>query len=107
MVPRSIVAMNQERERNINEFWRRFVAEYLPTIAARAKWHRKVLPLAIGDLVMIADSSVRTSWRRGIVEDVIIDPLTKQCRDLVVRTPDGSLYRRSAAKVAPIRVHVN
>lgn len=105
LVPRSIAEMTKEREKNVTEFWRRFVSEYLPSISARPKWHKRVTPLQVGDLVLLAEGSVRSAWRRGIVEDIVLDPLTKQVRDVKIRTPEGNVYRRGAAKVAPIRVN--
>lgn len=100
---RSVGEMTKQREANVLEFWRRFVFEYLPLIAARPKWHRKVEPLKIGQLVIIADTSVRSAWRRGVIHDVVLDNKTDQVRDVMVRTADGTIYRRGAGRVAPLR----
>lgn len=103
IIPGSFSTMAKDREEFVAEFWRRWVAAYLPMISARPKWQRKVEPLKIGDLVMIAEGD-RANWRRGIVVSTTPDSVTQQVRDLSVRTADGSVYRRHASTVAPIRV---
>nr|XP_012153196.1 PREDICTED: uncharacterized protein LOC105664201 [Megachile rotundata] len=39
-----------------DHFWMRWVKEYLPTLIRRRRWHEEVQPLAVGDLVLVADS---------------------------------------------------
>lgn len=42
--------------------------------------------------------------RRGVGVEAVADTLTGQVRDVFVRTPDGSIYRRGAGRVAQIRI---
>lgn len=48
-----------------NQFWKRWIKEYLPSINRRAKWHRERPELKVGDLVLIWDvNAPRNQWRR-------------------------------------------
>ena len=39
----------------VDQLWRRWMKEYLPTLIEREKWHRSTRPLQIGDQVMVVD----------------------------------------------------
>lgn len=43
----------------LDNFWRRWVIEYLPTIIRRTKWFDDVQPIKEGDLVLLVDENVR------------------------------------------------
>lgn len=46
-----------------NVFWRRWVAEYLPTLTRRTKWHEPIKPVEVGDLVLVIHPNLpRNSW---------------------------------------------
>jgi hypothetical protein len=54
-----------------DQYWKRFVLEYLPEISRRTQWHDNVKPIEVGDLVLIVDESApRNVWERGIVESL-------------------------------------
>ncbi|XP_055614692.1 uncharacterized protein LOC129761013 [Uranotaenia lowii] len=44
-------------EEILNQFWKRWIEGYLPTIARRTKWYHDVRPLQEGDLVVIVDET--------------------------------------------------
>lgn len=90
------------RDEDIQSFWKRWTVEYLPMIACRSKWRRKETPIAVGDVVYLCDGDYRYGWRKGVVEQVHVDVEAEQVRQVVVRTADGSKYRRGATGVAPI-----
>ncbi|XP_062703981.1 uncharacterized protein LOC134286385 [Aedes albopictus] len=43
----------------LNQFWKRWIQGYLPTIARRTKWFSDVRPLQVDDPVVIVDETVR------------------------------------------------
>ena len=56
-----------------NRFWTRWAREYLPALQARQKWTRKQNNLKEGDIVLLVDSSPRSSWTLGRVLETIKD----------------------------------
>lgn len=51
-----------------NIFWKKWLAEFLPSLTCRSKWYEKSKPLCQGDLVIIVDPSLpRNVWLRGKV----------------------------------------
>lgn len=52
------------------ELWSRWQREYLPTMNRRTKWFEEMKPMAVGDLVYVADTEKRRTWERGIIEEV-------------------------------------
>nr|CAB3263160.1 uncharacterized protein LOC104265735 [Phallusia mammillata] len=51
-----------------DQFWRRWVREYLPTVIERQKWFSKQRNVEAGDLVLVVDESIpRARWRIGRV----------------------------------------
>lgn len=90
------------RDEEIQRFWEQWTNAYLPTISARTKWTGKTINLKPGDVVFICDGEYRRGWRKGVIEEAYMDQESQQVRQVVVRTADGTKYRRGAAKVAPI-----
>lgn len=84
-------------------FWHRWVQEYMPTLTRRTKWHQKVKPLCVGDLVVVVDpESPRNVWLRG----KILETKTAtdgQVRSAKVLTTRGIL-ERPAVKLAKLDV---
>jgi len=86
-----------------NLFWRRWVREYLPTLMRRVKWHGKVNPVKIGDVVVIVDANfARNVWPRGIVTSVFPGK-DDQVRVADVKTNLGT-FRRPVSKIAVLDV---
>ena len=51
-----------------NEFWRRWVREFLPNITYRQKWQQRRRNLKLKDIVLIVDDSLpRSKWTIGRV----------------------------------------
>ncbi|XP_062708877.1 uncharacterized protein LOC134288337 [Aedes albopictus] len=84
------------------EFWRRWIKEYLPVIRRRCKWFEETKDLAVGDLVMVVDCSTRNRWLRGRVQQVFPGK-DGRVRQALVRTATGVL-RRPAVKLAILDV---
>ncbi|XP_068149446.1 uncharacterized protein [Drosophila tropicalis] len=49
----------RQSEMFANLFWKRWVKEMLPNITRRSKWHKKVKPIGVGDIVLIVDENQR------------------------------------------------
>jgi hypothetical protein len=81
-----------------DQFWRRWVNEYLPTLAQRQKWHEKADPLQIGDIVVIADpKQQRNYWPKGIITEATPSK-DGQVRTVKVKTSSGE-YTRPSVKI--------
>ncbi|XP_062556691.1 uncharacterized protein LOC134221516 [Armigeres subalbatus] len=82
-----------------NHFWKWWVVEYLPTITRRAKWFYPVRPIAVGEIVVIADSALpKNCYPKGRVMSMKTS-IDGQVRSAVVQTASG-LYERPAVKLA-------
>ncbi|XP_055584836.1 uncharacterized protein LOC129737701 [Uranotaenia lowii] len=91
-------------EEILNQFWKRWIEGYLPTIARRTKWYHDVRPLQEGDLVVIVDETVRNGWLRGRVSRSYPGS-DGQVRRVDVETSSGIL-QRGVAKVALLDLDV-
>ncbi|XP_075157943.1 uncharacterized protein LOC142231210 [Haematobia irritans] len=86
-----------------NIFWKKWLAEYLPSLTCRSKWHEKPKPLEKGDLVIIVDSSLpRNVWLRGRVLETRL-ARDGQVRSAKVQTQRG-IMERPATKLAILDV---
>ncbi|XP_062706264.1 uncharacterized protein LOC134287709 [Aedes albopictus] len=86
----------------LDQFWRRWIREYLPTITRRTKWFAETKRIEIGDVVFIVDGNVRNRWTRGVVT-AVFPGKDGRIRQAEVRTNSGTL-RRSVAKLAVMDV---
>ncbi|XP_061717613.1 uncharacterized protein LOC133525346 [Cydia pomonella] len=82
-----------------DHFWRRWIREYLPTLAPRQSSNNRVRPIQKGDYVIIVDGNLpRNVWPRGIVTQVYPGP------DGGIRSADvqtrGGVFRRPVTKLA-------
>lgn len=86
----------------VDQFWQRWIHEYLPTLNRRTKWHNEVKPITEGCLVLIVDEDVRNRWTRGKVLKVIPgkDGIIRQAD---IQTANGVL-RRPVVKLAVLDV---
>jgi len=82
-----------------DEFWGRWIKEYLPTLNKRNKWYEKGQQLKIGDLVFIADGDLpRGTWPKGLVT-AVFPGKDNQVRVVEVKTANGRIYKRPIAKI--------
>ncbi|XP_062703553.1 uncharacterized protein LOC134286008 [Aedes albopictus] len=86
----------------LDNFWRRWVVEYLPTIIRRTKWFRDVQPIKTGDLVLIVDENVRNRWIRGRVIQTIPGKDGVPRRAEVMTS--GGVLKRPVTKLAVLDV---
>lgn len=86
-----------------NNFWRRWVVEYLPTLTRRSKWHARPPPIKVGDIVIIVDEkNKRNCWPKGVVIDTTATR-DGQVRKAIVKTADGT-YEKPAVKLAVLNL---
>uniref|UniRef100_A0A182HQT5 Uncharacterized protein n=1 Tax=Anopheles arabiensis TaxID=7173 RepID=A0A182HQT5_ANOAR len=84
-------------------FWKKWVSEYLPTLARRTKWFKPARPIQEGDVVIVVDECLpRNCWPKGRVVSVV-RAKDGQVRQAVVRTQKG-FYKRPATKLAVLDV---
>lgn len=84
----------------LDEFWRRWIHEYLPTITRRTKWFVDVKPIQVGDVVFIVDEgSIRNSWIRGRVIKVYPGK-DGRVRHADVQISSSLVLRRSTVNLA-------
>lgn len=83
-------------------FWRRWIREYLPIITRRSKWFDDVRPIAVGELVVIIEESMRNGWIRGRVIKVFPGS-DGRIRMADVQTSTGIL-RRPVVRLAVLDV---
>ena len=76
-----------------DQFWRRWLREYVPELQRRCKWLDKNRNFKIGDLVLICDEQTpRCVWPMGIVEQVMTsnDGFVRSAK---IRTKSSSFVR--------------
>ena len=78
-----------------DQFWKRWLKEYIPELNRRQKWFDPKPNLSVGDMVLIVDSSVhRGSWPLAKVKEVNVG------RDGLVRS--ARLLTKTSELVRPI-----
>ncbi|XP_035714129.1 uncharacterized protein LOC118438289 [Folsomia candida] len=87
-----------------NQFWRRWVIEYLPTLLRREKWDRPTNPIEEGDVVVEVNESLdRNQWPLGMVVKTF--PGSDGIPRVVdIRMSNGKQYRRPVAKLCVLDV---
>ncbi|GBP03416.1 hypothetical protein EVAR_71358_1 [Eumeta japonica] len=86
-----------------DQFWRRWLKDYVPVISRRTKWFTKLPPIKIGDIVVSVDPDLpRNCWPKGKVIDVVLAK-DGQVRRATVKTIHG-IYHRPTAKLAVLDV---
>lgn len=101
--PAKITRTNWDMTRQlVDQFWRRWIVEYLPTIAKRTKWFGEEKDIEEGDLVVIVNEGRRNGWTRGRVLSAIPGK-DGRVRQAVVQTTDG-VFKRLVSKLAVLEV---
>ncbi|XP_053699046.1 uncharacterized protein LOC128746016 [Sabethes cyaneus] len=89
-----------------DQFWKRWVRDYMPTITRRTKWFTPAKPIAVGDIVVIVDPKFhRNHWPKGRVIDTHQAP-DGQVRWATVQSTSGGIYERPAVSLAVLDIGV-
>ncbi|XP_043206534.1 uncharacterized protein LOC122372920 isoform X2 [Amphibalanus amphitrite] len=76
-----------------SQFWRRWLAEYVPTLQTRQKWRQAGRNLQIGDIVLVLDKDLpRGSWPLGRIVRVF-PSADRLVRKALVRTSTSTYLR--------------
>ena len=76
-----------------NEFWARWVKEYLPMLQERQKWLKRRRNFKVGDLVIMKDTNIpRGQWPKALVQETLPDS-DGVVRQVLVRSETGVLRR--------------
>ncbi|XP_062714033.1 uncharacterized protein LOC134290841 [Aedes albopictus] len=86
----------------LDNFWRRWLREYLPVMSPQSKWFGEVRNVQVGDLVMIANEKERNSWTRGRIRQVY-PGRDGRVRRVDVQTTAG-IQQRPVSKIAVLNV---
>ncbi|XP_053691604.1 uncharacterized protein LOC128740118 [Sabethes cyaneus] len=76
----------------LDQFWSRWVKEYLPTITKRTKWFQDCKPVQVDDLVVVVEENQRNGWLRGRVIRVF-PGRDGRVRSAEVQTATGIVHR--------------
>ena len=76
-----------------DQFWRRWMREYVPRLMERSKWTQQRRNLQVGDIVLILDPATpRGNWPLGRIIDVKMGP-DQIVRSATLRTQSTELQR--------------
>jgi hypothetical protein len=76
-----------------NNFWSRWIKEYLTTLHLRQKWIRPRRDISVGDMVLLRDKKIpRGSWPIAVVTKVF-PGRDNRIRTVEIKTKDGVLVR--------------
>lgn len=82
----------------LDNFWKRWVRDYLPTLTKRSKWTKDQNPIKVDDVViMVDDHSPRYMWKLGRIIRLYPGP-DGRIRVVDVKTSTGQ-YRRPVTKL--------
>ena len=89
----------KQAQRLADEFWARWIKEYLPSLQERQKWLTPKRNFAVGDIVlMVQEDSPRGQWPLAVIEETFPDS-NGHVRQVVIRTANQSRYRRDIRKL--------
>ena len=89
----------KQAQKLADQFWARWLTEYLPSLQERQKWLSPRRNLTEGDIVlMVKDDSPRGQWPLAMVEETFPDS-NGHVRQVVIRTANQSRYRRDVRKL--------
>ncbi|XP_036146422.1 uncharacterized protein LOC118646820 [Monomorium pharaonis] len=88
-------------QRSVQEFWRRWAAEYVANLQSRVKWKTRQENLRVNDLVLLKEDNLPPlKWKLGRIIEVHTGP-DALVRVATIRTTDG-LVKRTTAKLCKL-----
>ena len=87
----------------LDSFWKNWQKDYINTLANRRKWTKTVTNLAVDDVVIIVDQSLkRKLWDLGRI--VGVDHAEEHVRKVQIRRADGSIITRDRTGVVKLEL---
>ena len=87
----------------LDSFWKKWQKDYINTLANRSKWTRTTTNLAVDDVVLIVDQSLkRKLWEMGRI--VGVDHAEEHVRKVDIRREDGSVIKRDRTGVVKLEL---
>lgn len=86
------------------QFWRKWLAQYIPQLQHRHKWTKQTRSVQVGDLVLlVGENTPRFLWPMGLVQEIFSgkDGLVRSCK---VKTK-GSIFVRPITKIVLLEGH--
>ena len=90
------------------QFWERFIKEYLVNLQPRHKWYRSSPDFKVGDIVLVKEARVnyRPQYPKAMV--ISLHPgADGNTRSVKVRFADGRILVRDIRKLVPLEGHVH
>lgn len=88
----------------LDHFWKRFLAEYLPSLHPRRKWTKERKPIQENDIVLLLDDQLpRGCWKMVLVDKISLGE-DGRVRQALVRVPGGSILKRPVSKLLPLEL---
>ena len=90
-----------------DQFWERFVKEYLVNLQPRAKWHQSSRNLQINDIVLVKES--RVNYRPNYPKALVIELFPGKdgfVRSVKVRFANGKTLVRDVRKLVPLECNL-
>ncbi len=87
-----------------DQFWERFIKEYLVNLQPRAKWYKSHSNLQVGDVVLVKEVRFnhRPNYPKALVTHLHVGP-DGLVRSVQLRFPDGRTLVRDIRKVVPLQ----
>ena len=88
------------------QFWSRFVKEYLSNLQPRPKWYEACANLKVGDVVLVKEvrSNYRPNYPLGRIT-AVHPGCDGMIRNVDLKLADGRLFTRDIRKLVPLESH--
>lgn len=88
-----------------NQFWARFVKEYLPELQKRSKWLEDRRNISVGEIVLVKERGLpRNLWPLGLIVTVQ-EGRDARVRSVIVKTKGGK-FRRPIVDLVPLELSI-
>ena len=90
------------------QFWERFVKEYLATLQPRQKWTRLLSSFKVGDVVLVKEARMnyRPQYPKALITGLYPGP-DGNVRNVKIRYADGRTLVRDTRKLVPLERHID